>query len=579
MAIQKIKEQKPGFVLFLGGMIDSGTDKSLEYLWQKFDSIVGKLGIPVYDVTSDCRLSGLSISKEKIDLMEKCFLDRYKKRYYAFKYKDNLFIGLDSESLRQGKGAAFENQLNFLKDNIADTFKYNNIFIFTGESPWFNGDNAWSKIIHPLIDKKVKFVFGGKEHYLDARKIGDVTYITTGTPACYLQSHPSRLSFPNFLIIEIEKDRLSMKTVPLTNGIPIENLGILEPFDELPVQFLGDVIEPSLLEAYEREVSLLPQQVIETLKIKPGMDILDLGAGLGFFTFRFADALKGTGKVFATDIDPKMIEFIKNKREKNGYKNVFPERVKCEGVDSFYKQHSFDLIFICAVYSFLRYPEDYFRELKPSLKKGGRLYIINNKDNFDFIEIEIGNFRGLIKILTSKGENFPVFLRLDKDIQAFIKTWRGQDVPSEISKRIINNLNGMLLDRWLFNDLMVYFAKKGIIAENHLWSAPLYYILPNRDGNRNIELVKWLYINLDADGVFDKSEKPLSPINKEQLHKLNKILLRGMLNIYRFSSGPGSPFFTKKESIISTMEKAGYQFVQAKDFLPRHYFLEFKRKE
>ena len=82
-------------------------------------------------------------------------------------------------------------------------------------------------------------------------------------------------------------------------------------------------LKVSLLTAPEKETIFRPTRVIGTLKIKPGMNILDIGAGTGFFTFRFAETLKGTGKVFATDVDPNMIEYIKDKMQEFKYKTRF----------------------------------------------------------------------------------------------------------------------------------------------------------------------------------------------------------------------------------------------------------------
>ena len=93
--------------------------------------------------------------------------------------------------------------------------------------------------------------------------------------------------------------------------------------------------------------SYKPARIIDTLRIKPGMDILDIGAGTGVFSFRFAEVLDNTGKVFATDISEEMIAFIKEKAAKFGYKNIYPVLVRSEGVDSFYKERSFDIIFGC----------------------------------------------------------------------------------------------------------------------------------------------------------------------------------------------------------------------------------------
>jgi ubiquinone/menaquinone biosynthesis C-methylase UbiE len=577
-AVEKIKGQKPDFVLFLGGMVDSSSDEPVESLWHTFDSIIAKLGVPVYDIPSNCRLSGLSISDDKTALMDKYFLDRYKKHYYSFEYENNLFIGLDSENLAQGKGNDFEGQVKFLRNALADASKYSNVFIFTHASPWFHNDTSWNKVIHPLINGKVKVVFGAQDHTIEARRNKEVTYITTGVPPCYVRRHSSKVSFPNFLIVEVEKDNVSVRVIPL-NTIPIESLGALQPLDKMQPESLNEVVKPYRLTSYEREVLLAPKRVIEVLKIRPGMDILDLGAGSGLFTFRFADALKGTGRVFATDIDPNLIEFIKNKAEESGRKNVFPVRVKPQVVDFFYKQHSFDVIFLSEAYQYLRYPEDYFRKLLPSLKSNGRLYIIHAKNIYDFTEIEIGDFKNIVKTLASKDDNFPVFKKLDKDVKYFIKHWQGEDITPGIRQKIVNNLNRMLLDRWLFNDLMDYFASKGIVAGEGEWSAPLKFILLHRD--QDIRLVKWLYVDLDADGVFDKKENPLSAVSKEQLSKLNKILLCDILATHRIDSLQGEfvfPIYVKKESIISTMDKSGYQFVSEYDFLPINYLLEFKRK-
>jgi hypothetical protein len=39
---------------------------------------------------------------------------------------------------------------------------------------------------------------------------------------------------------------------------------------------------------------------------------------------------------------------------------------------------------------------------------------------------------------------------------------------------------------------------------------------------------------------------------------------------------PGPAIFAERKAIIRTAEKAGYRFVHAYDFLPKHYFLEFE---
>jgi len=49
---------------------------------------------------------------------------------------------------------------------------------------------------------------------------------------------------------------------------------------------------------------------VESLGLKLGDEVADLGAGSGYFTIRLAREVGATGKVYAVDLDPKMLEHI-----------------------------------------------------------------------------------------------------------------------------------------------------------------------------------------------------------------------------------------------------------------------------
>ena len=59
-----------------------------------------------------------------------------------------------------------------------------------------------------------------------------------------------------------------------------------------------------------------PEKVIAALQIRPGDQIADLGAGGGYFTFKLANAVGPTGKVYAVDIDREMTELIARSEER-----------------------------------------------------------------------------------------------------------------------------------------------------------------------------------------------------------------------------------------------------------------------
>lgn len=586
LAVKKIEECEPDFMLLLGGMIDPCAGESIESLWDKFDLVNDKLKVPAYNLSGMCRLVNTSsLSEDKEVLMEQCFIKRYRKRYYSFEYKHNLFIGLDAEELfnyidQEKNSTNIGNQINFLNNLLANSSHYDNIFIFLHESPWFQDKkDEWFKVIHPLIKDKVKFVFGSSAHYIHAEQIDGVTYVTTGSP-CFLNRILSKPSFPNFLIAEVDNERVDIKIVPV-KPIPLEHLVyslIQKEFSLLTLESRSkewEITKAYRLLGNERETFLKPEHVIKALKIRPGMNILDIGAGAGYFTFRLAESLKGTGEVFATDIDPKMIAYIKNEAENKKYKNVFPVFVKADEVDPFYIQHTFDIIFLSEGFHYLRHPEDYFKQLRPTLSKDGRLYIIHSKNVFDFTEIEFNDFDHAMKTFVSEGENFPVFKRLSKKLRDFIRDWKGGDIASQIKNDITHDFNKMLLDASLFYDLMDYYSAKKLALAEGEWSAPLPFVSDSMD----LRLARWLFVQLDAGGVFNK--KRLSDEEKKQLSKFNRIMLTKIFKIYKIVYLQGEyscPLYAEKESVIATMESAGYTFVREYGFLPYHYFLEFKSK-
>lgn len=332
-----------------------------------------------------------------------------------------------------------------------------------------------------------------------------------------------------------------------------------------------------VLTSSERKAILSPDLIIKTLKIKPGMKILDLGLGKGTFTLPMAEALKNTGHVFATDVDPRMVRYIKEEIKKTQYKNITPILIRNNtGIAPFYKKQVFDVIFICETLPYLHNFVAYFNALRSSLaRKTGRLFIINFKNVSDFHEVDFGDFKGVIKILEMKGNTFPVFARLEKEVRKFVKK-RFDNVPPAIKNKIVSNFNKMLLDRTLLNDLKEYFVLDGFVPAGVEWPKP--FIDTIQPGE--IALFKWLFVHLDGTGVFDRREK-LTSAEKEQLQQLNKIILSGIFRLYTTSIMKGEfqpPIFLEENSVAAKMKEAGYNLIKEHKVLSQYYFLEFKRK-
>ncbi len=65
-----------------------------------------------------------------------------------------------------------------------------------------------------------------------------------------------------------------------------------------------------------------PEKNIEQFAVDPGMKVVDLGSGGGFYALALANAVGKTGKVFAVDIQQDLLLKIKNEAFKKGIENI-----------------------------------------------------------------------------------------------------------------------------------------------------------------------------------------------------------------------------------------------------------------
>jgi ubiquinone/menaquinone biosynthesis C-methylase UbiE len=117
-----------------------------------------------------------------------------------------------------------------------------------------------------------------------------------------------------------------------------------------------------------------PDKILEALALQQGQKVADIGAGGGYFTLRFTEAVGKDGRVFAVDTNPKFLEFIKNNAKKKGLDNV--ETVLTAEDNPTLPGKSIDLIFMRNVCHHLPNRAEYFKKLKDALKPEGRIAII-----------------------------------------------------------------------------------------------------------------------------------------------------------------------------------------------------------
>lgn len=108
---------------------------------------------------------------------------------------------------------------------------------------------------------------------------------------------------------------------------------------------------------------------------KPGQTVADIGAGEGEYSFAASALLGDNGEVYATELDEKKLQTIKDEVAKRGLKNVVV--LQAAEKDTNLPANCCDAIFLRRVYHHLTAPQEIDACLLRNLKPGGLLAIID----------------------------------------------------------------------------------------------------------------------------------------------------------------------------------------------------------
>jgi SAM-dependent methyltransferase len=128
------------------------------------------------------------------------------------------------------------------------------------------------------------------------------------------------------------------------------------------------------LDRPERGAEEDPDKAIAALAIQAGATVADVGAGSGYMTVKLASAVGPTGRVFATDVQPEMIEKLTARVKAGRLLNVTP--VVAATDDPRLPEGVLDLILMVDVYHELAAPQRMLQQLKRALKPSGRLVLV-----------------------------------------------------------------------------------------------------------------------------------------------------------------------------------------------------------
>jgi arsenite methyltransferase len=144
---------------------------------------------------------------------------------------------------------------------------------------------------------------------------------------------------------------------------------------------------PNILNKEASSARSKPDEIIAGLGIGEGDVIADIGSGGGYFTIAFAAKVGKAGRVYAVDVKPKYLEFIRRRAAREGLDNISCVLGTSSGMDL--PEAGLDLVFARNVFHHLPDPSGYFRTMIRYLKPGANVAIIDHKPTrgFGFVSL------------------------------------------------------------------------------------------------------------------------------------------------------------------------------------------------
>ena len=142
----------------------------------------------------------------------------------------------------------------------------------------------------------------------------------------------------------------------------------------------------SWLERPERAREERPDLVLAALELKPGMKVADIGAGSGYYSSRIAGRVGPDGVVYAVDVQPEMIDILRQQMKQLHIANVKP--VLGTETDPRLPAGALDLAVMVDVYHELEYPYEMLAAIVKALKPGGRLVFVEFRGNDPSVPIK-----------------------------------------------------------------------------------------------------------------------------------------------------------------------------------------------
>lgn len=288
------------------------------------------------------------------------------------------------------------------------------------------------------------------------------------------------------------------------------------------------------------------ETIINALDITPGITVLDIGAGPGYASFVFAEKLGGSGKVYATDIRKEFVEYIAEEAKRRGLTNLYSRVVSGQGLDPFYGEHRYDIVFLANVYHVIQNPVEYFAKLRDLLNPGGRLVFVLYNQAPLFSADDFASVDGIRGILSEGDNGDPFIQRLSEGTRQLLSE-KGN--TAELVSALVEEFNRMLTDPNLYQGFYdgSYFRKEMFTASDR-------------------QLANWLLMMLKENGSLQRAPEQLDAKELRTVIMLNRLFFQSRFGEYLANYGMGAYIpagdanrHTSKYLLVRELGAAGFK--------------------
>jgi len=162
----------------------------------------------------------------------------------------------------------------------------------------------------------------------------------------------------------------------------------------------------------EREAEEHPDAALDAIGIAKGSTAADIGAGVGYMSWRLGERVGPTGKVYANDIQPKMLELLRQNMQQRKLTNV--ETILGTIDDPKLPPAAIDLVLMVDVYHEFSEPQRMLRHIRESLKPDGRMVLLEYRAEDPNVPIRAEHKMTIAQV---KAEVEPEGFRLDQTLE------------------------------------------------------------------------------------------------------------------------------------------------------------------